>query len=126
MPWQWVVESAGGAAGAEAPAGDAYTDYVARLPYAAVLDPAQREARGCAAPRVVVTLGPREGAPLELAFGTPGPDGRVALWVEASGALYEVEPAALELAAPALEVLVQAVEEGALDPWSAALEEKER
>jgi hypothetical protein len=121
LPWEWVLLAPDGepASTRVVEAAGAFVGFLERLPYAAVLDPAQKESLGLAPPRAVVTLEPREGPPLRLEFGPPGERERVPLWVEASGTLFHVEARTLELALPAREVLT--AEHGEQDPWSAAL-----
>lgn len=121
LPWTWFLARAStddDDAEVEVAAGNSYAGFLERLSYARVLDPARREER-VAAPRARVTLAAREGAPLVLAFGTAGADGRIALWVEETLALYEIEPGDFALAVPRVDELATARERE--DPWSAAL-----
>jgi hypothetical protein len=126
MPWIWVLETEDGASELDTRVAEAFADFLERLPYVDVLDPELRSTRGAGNPRAVLTLTARAGAPLALAFGTSGRGERVALWVEASTTLYEIESAAFDLAVPDPDRLRST--SGEEDPWSAALraEEQER
>jgi hypothetical protein len=119
LPWHWVLEPAGEARALDEYAAEAFVRWLENLPYVGVLPPAERAAR-LAAPLARVGLHGREGAPLELTFGAAGANGRLALWVEASATLYEVEPAVLALAVPERRTLLEA--SAASEPWSGALE----
>lgn len=118
QPWTWVLDPEGSAAELDVEVASAFADFLQQLSYVGVLDPAQRAARGVATPRAVLTLVPRTGAPLALAFGSAGTDGRIALWVEASATLYELAPEVFALAVPTAKQLEEAGQE---NPWSAAL-----
>ncbi len=118
LPWSWVLDPAGEARALEPNVAEAFVGFVERLPYVRVLDPAEREPRGLATPLARLRLTGRTGAPLELAFGLPDREGRVALWVEASATLYELEARVFALALPAPAELTASHEQG--DPWSAA------
>ncbi len=119
LPWSWVLDPEGAARELDATLASAFADFLEHLPYVDVLAPAQRAARGLAEPLAVLTLSARAGAPLVLAFGSAGAHGRLALWVEASQTLYEVEPAVFALAVPTPDELTTIHAQG--DPWSAAL-----
>lgn len=124
LPWSWVLDPDGDARALEPNAAEAFVGFVEGLPYAAVLDPGARTARGLATPRARLTLTGQDGPSLELAFGSSGRDGRIALWVEASGTLYEVEADVFALALPEPDELTASHAEG--DPWSAAQRAAER
>jgi hypothetical protein len=128
LPWTWVL------AGGGAPEHDltldvtldegvagAFTGFLERLPYVAVLDAEQKDALGLATPAATVTLEPRTGAPLVLAFGTSAGEKPVALWVEAAKTLFQVSPETFRLALPAPSLLSAERAENEENPWSAAL-----
>jgi len=128
LPWTWVL--AGGSPELDVtladPVASGFTSFLERLPYAAVLDPATKEALGLSAPAATVTLEPQEGAPLVLAFGASAGEQPVALWVAASATLYQVTAEVARLALPGPELLTAERDEKTRDPWSAALQETQR
>lgn len=87
LPWTWVL-----APGADEVVEEGLEPFVGRLEnlaYTNVLDPATRAGLGLEPPVARVTLVPRTGAPLVLAFGSRDATG-AAVWVEASRMLYRV------------------------------------
>lgn len=108
LPWTWVL-----AGGANEVVEDGFERFVGRLEnlaYAAVLDPALRTGLGLEPPLARVTLVPRTGAPLVLAFGNRDELG-APVWVEASGTLYRVATRELEGAFAAPAELLAEIEE---------------
>jgi hypothetical protein len=123
LPWTWVL--AGGAPELDVTLADgvagAFTGFLERLPYVAVLDPGKKDALGLAPPAATVTLEPRTGAPLVLAFGPGEGEKPVALWVATSGTLFQVTAETLRLALPERGLLSAERAENEENPWSAAL-----
>jgi len=118
LPWTWVLDPRTEARAVAPEVGQAYAEFVQGCGYVDVLDPARRVELGFVEPAATLTLAGREGGELPLAIGRPMADGRVPLWVAASGTLYLLAPGALELLAPSVERLTEPDGE---DPWSAAL-----
>jgi hypothetical protein len=93
LPWTWVL-----APGADEVVEDGFERFVGRLEnlaYDGVLDPKTRAGLGLEPPLARVTLVPRSGAPLVLAFGTRDVEG-APVWIEASGTLYRVAASELD------------------------------
>jgi hypothetical protein len=124
LPWTWVL-AGGGAPELDVTLQDgvagAFTGFLERLPYVAVLDAEKKDGLGLATPQATVTLEPRTGAPLVLAFGASDAQGRVALWVAASNTLFLVKAETFRLALPEPELLTAERDEKEENPWSAAL-----
>jgi hypothetical protein len=124
LPWTWVL-AGGGAPELDVTLADgvagAFTGFLERLPYVDVLDAARKDELGLGAPVATVTLEPRTGAPLVLAFGRSEGEKPVALWVAASGTVFQVAAQTARLAVPEPERLTAEREEGTEDPWSAVL-----
>ena len=99
----------------------AFTGFLERMPYVAVLDAESKDKLGLATPLAIVTLEPRTGAPLVLAFGASDAQDRVALWVAASNTLFQVSAETFRLALPERELLTAERAENEENPWSAAL-----
>jgi len=124
LPWTWVL-AGGGASELDVTLDDgvagAFTGFLERLPYVAVLDPERKDALGLGTPQATVTLEPRAGAPLVLAFGASDAQKPVALWVATSNTLFQVTAETLRLALPEPGLLTAERAENAENPWSAVL-----
>jgi len=124
LPWTWVL-AGGGAPELDVTLDDgvagAFTGFLERLPYVAVLDAEDKDRLGLAAPQATVTLEPRTGPPLVLAFGASAGEKPVALWVETGKTLFQVAAEIFRLALPEPELLTAKPDEKAENPWSAAL-----
>lgn len=108
LPWTWVL--APGAGEVVADGLERYVERLEALDYVGVLDPAARGGLGLEPPLARVTLVPRTGAPLVLAFGARDEDG-APVWVEASGTLYRVAARALDGVFATRESLLAELEE---------------
>jgi hypothetical protein len=115
LPWTWVL--APGAGEVEHEGFESFVTRLESLAYVAVLEPATRAELGLEPPLARVTLVPRTGSPLVLAFGARDERG-APVWVEASGTLYRVESSALDgVFAPRAALLAELVKanEGATE-----------
>jgi hypothetical protein len=132
VPWEWILDPAGAATVLDERVAGAFTGFLERLPYVAVLDPAKKDALVLAATEATITLEARTEAPLVLAFGRSAGEEPVPLWVDSSGTLFQVEAAIAALALPEAASLLEAAALAAEraqdedDPWSAALRARER
>lgn len=115
-PWAWFVDPGPGEQRAPDVQAYAYTLFLERVPFAGLLDPAEKSALDLASPPAVVTLTTLEGRALPLALGAPLVDGRVPLWNPASQMLFALDPEVARLLAPGAELLV-AEETSPWDAW---------
>lgn len=93
LPWTWVLEP--GPAELVDDGLESFVASVEGLAYVDVLDPARRGELGLERPVATIVLVPREGAPLELAFGPRDAEGGT-VWVAATGTLHRLAPERLD------------------------------